>query len=47
MQAREKQTVRQQSAMWVEEKDLERCIVDALVDPFYLVLMHCQTGMPC
>jgi hypothetical protein len=34
--AKEKEGVRQQSAIWIEEKDLERRILDALVDPFYL-----------
>lgn len=34
--AKEKEGVRQQSSMWIEEKDLERRILDALVDPFYL-----------
>jgi len=33
---KQKQTVRQQSSLWIEEKDLERRILDALVDPFYL-----------
>jgi hypothetical protein len=36
MIAKEKEGVRQQSSMWIEEKDLERRILDALVDPFYL-----------
>lgn len=34
--SKEKEAVRQQSSMWIEEKDLERRILDALVDPFYL-----------
>ena len=33
---KEKEVVRQQSSLWIEEKDLERRILDALVDPFYL-----------
>jgi hypothetical protein len=36
VRAREKESIRQQSSSWIEEKDLERRIVDALVDPFYL-----------
>ncbi|CAK9261415.1 unnamed protein product [Sphagnum jensenii] len=36
IRAREKESIRQQSSSWIEEKDLERRIVDALVDPFYL-----------
>ena len=34
--AKEKDSVRNQSSTWIEEKDLERRILDALVDPFYL-----------